>query len=268
MIPVLILPTVCIRGGMVQLKNGDWWFIIMQDRGPIGRVPHLVPVKWVDGWPMLGSGGKDIITYPKPEVGKTYPFASPATTDEFNTSSLGLQWQWNHNPDNSRWSLKERKGHMRLKASYAESLKTARNTLTQRVQGPSSEATVELDVSGLKDGNVAGFGVFEFPYAYVAVEQTNGEKKIVMCNDGQTIETIDRFEGNKIWIRARVMDVGFRAVFYYSTDGKYFLPIGNELSMGLGLVWTANRFALFNFSKEKAGEDGYTDFNWFRFTNK
>ena len=104
---------------------------------------------------------------------------------------------------------------MRLKASYAESLKTARNTLTQRVQGPSSEATVELDVSGLKDGNVAGFGVFEFPYAYVAVEQTNGEKKIVMCNDGQTIETIDRFEGNKIWIRARVMDVGFRAVFYY-----------------------------------------------------
>ena len=58
---------------MVQLKNGDWWFIIMQDRGPIGRVPHLVPVKWVDGWPMLGSGGKDIITYPKPEVGKTYP---------------------------------------------------------------------------------------------------------------------------------------------------------------------------------------------------
>ena len=96
-------PTVCIRG-MVQLKNGDWWFIIMQDRGPIGRVPHLVPVKWVDGWPMLGSGGKDIITYPKPEVGKTYPFSSPATTDEFNTSSLGLQWQWNHNPDNSRWS--------------------------------------------------------------------------------------------------------------------------------------------------------------------
>ena len=90
------------------------------------------------------------------------------------------------------------------------------------VQGPSSEATVELDVSGLKDGNVAGFGVFEFPYAYVAVEQTNGEKKIVMCNDGQTIETIDRFEGNKIWIRARVMDVGFRAVFYYSTDGEVF----------------------------------------------
>lgn len=256
------------QGGMVQLKNGDWWFVIMQDRGAIGRVPHLVPVQWVDGWPMLGQNGRDVVTYPKPAVGKTYPAVSPATTDEFNQSTLGLQWQWNHNPDNNRWSLKERKGYMRLRASYAESLKTARNTLTQRVQGPSSEGTVELDVSGLKEGNVAGFGIFEFPYAYVAVEQVEGGKRIVMCNDGKNIETVRSFSGTKLWIRARAMDVGFRALFYYSLDGERFIPIGNELKMDLGLVWTANRFALFNFSRTPEGEDGHADFNWFRFTNK
>lgn len=71
-----------------------------------------------------------------------------------------------------------------------------------------------------------------------------------------------------MWVRARVMDVNFRATFYYSLDGKTFIPIGNDLNMGLGLVWTANRFALFNFTRDKAGEDGYADFNWFRFTNK
>ena len=49
---------------------------------------------------------------------------------------------------------------MRLKASYAKELTTARNTLTQRVQGPLSTGTVEMDASGLKNGNVAGFGVF------------------------------------------------------------------------------------------------------------
>ena len=256
------------QGCIVDTPDGNWYGFIFQDRGGIGRVPTLMPCRWEDGWPILGDAdGRVPECMEMPASGEKCK-GSIMGSDDFDTDRLSLNWQWNHNPDNSRWSLKERKGHMRLKASYAESLKTARNTLTQRVQGPSSEATVELDVSGLKDGNVAGFGVFEFPYAYVAVEQTNGEKKIVMCNDGQTIETIDRFEGNKIWIRARVMDVGFRAVFYYSTDGKYFLPIGNELSMGLGLVWTANRFALFNFSKEKAGEDGYADFNWFRFTNK
>jgi beta-xylosidase len=256
------------QGGMVQLKNGDWWFIIMQDRGAIGRVPVLLPVEWKDGWPMLGSGNKDVITYKKPNVGKVYPIKSPATTDEFTKQKLGLQWQWNHNPDNEKWSLTERKGYIRLKASYADSLKVARNTLTQRVQGPNSEGTVEIDLTGLKDGNVAGFGVFQFPYAFVAVEQTNGQRRIIMNNNDKIIEQIDNFKGDKIWFRARVADRDFIAKFYYSIDGGNFFVIGNDLKMQLELYWTANRFALFNYSKAKTGIDGYADFNWFRFTNK
>lgn len=256
------------QGGMVQLKNGDWWFIIMQDRGAIGRVPVLLPVEWKDGWPMLGSGNKDVITYKKPNVGKVYPIKSPATTDEFTKQKLGLQWQWNHNPDNEKWSLTERKGYMRLKASYADSLKVARNTLTQRVQGPNSEGTVEIDLTGLKDGNVAGFGVFQFPYAFVAVEQTDGQRRIIMNNNDKIIEQIDNFKGDKIWVRARVTDRDFIAKFYYSIDGENFFVIGNDLKMQLELYWTANRFALFNYSKAKTGVDGYADFNWFRFTNK
>ena len=256
------------QGGMVQLKNGDWWFIIMQDRGPIGRVPCLMPVKWVDGWPMLGTEGKDVITYPKPNVGKTYPVMVPATSDEFKGKKLGLQWQWNHNPDDTKWTLTERPGYMRLKASQAKSLKEARNTLTQRVQGPSSEGSVLVDITGLKDGNVAGFGVFQFPYAYVAVQQEGADRKIVMCNDGEIVETVDALKGNKIWIRARVMDKDFTDRFYYSLDGKTYSPIGNELKMGLGLDWTANRFALFNYSTKANGVGGYADFDWFHFTGK
>lgn len=118
---------------------------------------------------------------------------------------------------------------MRLKASQAENLKEARNTLTQRVQGPSSEGTVEMELTGLKDGNVAGFGIFEFPYAYVAIEQENGKRRLVMCNDGENIETIPDFQGEKLWIRARVMDRDFRALFYYSTDGINYKRIGNTL---------------------------------------
>jgi beta-xylosidase len=257
------------QGGMVQLKNGDWWFIIMQDRGPIGRVPHLLPVKWVDGWPMLGVDGEDAITYSKPDVGKTYKIRVPATADEFNSKRLGLQWQWNHNPDPERWSLKERPGYMRLKASFAPDLKKARNTLTQRVQGPNSTGTVEMDISNLKDGNVAGFGIFEFPYAYVAVKQEGGKRSVIMCNDGKIIETpIKDLDQDKIWIRARVTDKDFTARFYYSLDGKTFNPIGNVLNMALGLPWTANRFALFNFSTTDEGIDGIADFNWFHFIGK
>lgn len=257
------------QGGMVQLKNGDWWFIIMQDRGPIGRVPYLLPVKWIDGWPMLGDNGKDVITYPKPDVGKKQqPLSAPATSDEFKSKKLGLQWQWNHNPDPQKWTLTERPGYMRLKASLATNLKEARNTLTQRVQGPSCEGTVEMDVTNLREGNVAGFGIFQFPYAYVAVQQEGNTREIIMCNNDQTEEVIENFKGDKLWIRSRVTDKTFTAQFYYSLDGREFHPIGDELKMGLGLPWTANRFALFNFSTKEMGLDGYADFNWFRFTGK
>ncbi|MNL45165.1 hypothetical protein D3C87_1677880 [compost metagenome] len=120
----------------------------------------------------------------------------------------------------------------------------------------------------LKDGNVAGFGVFQFPYAFVAVEQTDGQRRIIMNNNDKIIEQIDNFKGDKIWVRARVTDRDFIAKFYYSTDGENFFVIGNDLKMQLELYWTANRFALFNYSKAKTGVDGYADFNWFRFTNK
>ena len=89
-----------------------------------------------------------------------------------------------------------------------------------------------------------------------------------MCNDGENIETIPDFQGEKLWIRARVMDRDFRALFYYSTDGINYKRIGNTLKMGLGLPWTANRYALFNFSRTPEGIGGYADFNWFRFTGK
>lgn len=255
------------QGGMVQLKDGSWWFIIMQDRGPIGRVPNLEPVIWVDGWPMLGKDGKGVDTCKKPDVGGIYPIKVPATSDEFDSSKLGLQWQWNHNPDPLKWSLTAHKGSLRLKAGKASKLADARNTLTQRVQGPYSEATVEMHVDGMKDGDVAGFGVFQFPYAFVSVQRKGGQRAIVMVNNDTTITKL-KFTGSKIWIKARVTQVGFKASFAYSTDGKNFQSIGNELKMGLGLDWTANRFALFNYNTGKSGSGGFVDFNWFHYSNK
>lgn len=253
------------QGGMVQLKNGDWWFIIMQDRGAIGRVPHLLPVTWVDGWPILGENGKGYANGKKPDVGKSYPIIRPATSDDFNKGTLGLQWQWNHNPDPARWSLGERKGYLRLRASLASDLKNARNTLTQRVQGPASQGTVEMDVSGLRDGNIAGFGIFEFPYAFIALRKEAGKSSLVMVNDGKVIDSIPDFSYRKLWVRANVTHENFAASFSYSVDGKQFKSLGNTLKMSLGLLWTANRFAIFNFSTRKDGVGGYVDFNWFHF---
>ncbi|QEC74389.1 glycosyl hydrolase 43 family protein [Arachidicoccus ginsenosidivorans] len=256
------------QGGMVQLKDGSWWFMIMQDRGPIGRVPNLVPVVWKDGWPMLGKDGnsKGVTRYPKPITRKHAAISLPATSDEFSSPKLGLQWQWNHNPDNSKWSLSANKGYLRLHSSFAKDLVWTRNTLTQRVQGPSSEAVVELSLSGLKDGDVAGFGIFQSPYAYIALKQSGRERMLIMVNNGQVIDSVSHFTTPKIWIKAQATDQQFMARFAYSTDGTHFKWMGTPLHMGLGYAWTANRFALFNFNTKKGNIGGYADFNWFHFT--
>ena len=162
----------------------------------------------------------------------------------------------------------DRKGFLRLKASFALNLTEARNTLTQRLQGPTCEGTVEIDLNGLKDGNVAGFGIFQKPHAYVAIEQNGTQRRIVMCKDSEVQEHTEGITGENIWFRIRVNDKDFTARFYYSSDGRHYHQIGGSFKMGLGYPWTGNRFALFNFSRKPIGINGYADFNWFHFTNK
>jgi len=254
------------QGGMLQLKNGDWWFMVMQDRGAQGRTPNLEPVKWVDGWPMLGEEGKGVVTYTKPTINSKCSIRTPATSDDFSSDKLGLQWQWNHNPNNTKWSLKERPGYLRLKAEKASdnSIVTARNTLTQRLQGPSCEGSTEMDVRGMKDGDVAGLCVFQNPYSYVAIKQQDGLKKIIMVNNGDVIETVDNFKGDRIWLKAKANCIVDSAIVFYSLNGNDYEPIGNSLKMHFaGWWWTGYRFGLFNYSENKSG--GYVDFNQFIF---
>ena len=281
------------QGGMVELEDGSWWAVIMQDRGPIGRVPCLLPVTWTDGWPILGAGGQDAITYAKPALKEERRRRKVATSDNFDKPTLGLQWQWNHNPDHERWSLEEHPGRLRLRPSEAKDLTEARNTLTQRVQGPMSEATAEMELQGLTDGMTAGFGIFKIPYAYLAVRQREGQRELVMCNAGETVDSIPiAAKQERIWLRAYTTEHEFSARFTYSLDGLHFIPLGNILKMGLGLSWTANRFALFCFSEPMeqreqsqacltmpsrdrgrrsqpgCGAEGYVDFNAFQFNGR
>lgn len=43
------------QGGLVELDSGEPWFVHFQDKGVYGRIVHLNPVKWEDGWPLMGG---------------------------------------------------------------------------------------------------------------------------------------------------------------------------------------------------------------------
>ncbi|MBS1664146.1 MAG: family 43 glycosylhydrolase [Bacteroidetes bacterium] len=247
------------QGALIETQTGEWWSVIFQDRDGVGRVPTLQPVHWIDGWPMLGENGKAVLTYKKPNVGKTWPVTTLPTSDPFNDDHLGLQWGWNHNPDDTKWSLSERKGYLRLKtANITTDFTRARNTLTQRPFGPWSIGTISLETSHMRPGDIAGLGLIQLPYAFIAVEN----KHLVMVNNGRTIDSIPMPPGDHLYLRASVITTKDEATFSYSNDNKTFLPLGDTLHMKFNLkMFTGNKFALFNYSTIETG--GYVDIDWF-----
>lgn len=168
------------QGCIVDDAKGNWYGIIFQDRGGVGRVLTLMPCRWVDGWPMLGDAdGQVPAVMEKPVQGS--PAIPLVVSDDFGDKRMKIHWQWNHNPIHSAWSLEERPGYLRLKAGrVVENLFWAPNTLTQRMEGPKCTANVAIGLSHMKDGDVAGFSAFNGDAGVLAISKENGKKYLTM----------------------------------------------------------------------------------------
>ena len=152
------------QGGLIDTPDGRWFSYLFRDYGGVGRIPYLVPVTWENDWPVLGINGKVPETLDLPANKSLIP--NIVASDEFarkkSDAALPLVWQWNHNPDNSLWSVSERKGFLRLKTGRIDSsFVLARNTLTQRTIGPESTGSALLDASNMKEGDFAGLGLLQ-----------------------------------------------------------------------------------------------------------
>ncbi|MEV4490091.1 RICIN domain-containing protein [Micromonospora coxensis] len=254
------------QGGLVQTPNGAWYYMAFTDAYPGGRMPTLAPITWTsDGWPQVqtvnGSWGA---TYPNPLPLR--PVKPLTGTDTFPGATLGVQYEWNHNPDNTRWSVNN---GLRLQtASVTNDLYRARNTLTHRIQGPTSTGTIELDYSTMRDGDRAGLAMLRDTSAWIGVRRDNGVTRVVMTNgltmgaDWNTTGTGTEIasapvSGGRIWLRANAdirPGTGRQARFSYSTDGITFTPLGNALT--LNNAWQffmGYRFGIFNYATQSLG---------------
>lgn len=250
------------QGGFVDLDNGESWFIcfkrMYKEQSPLGRICYLQPVKWGDDdWPVFGNAGQPVETMKKPNVGKTYPVARPATSDEFSGARLGLQWQWNFNPVNDHWSLTDRPGFLRLKALPAENLATARNTLTQKLWDDAGVVDVKLDISGMADGQRAGLA-FQFGpnFGAIGVIQQNGVRRLEW---DKSAGTAPELKGNTIWLRGTYQ--ADQAHFAWSLDGQTFTDTGVTFKLGFA-NWKGSRPALYSFGPG----GGYADVDFFHYT--
>jgi beta-xylosidase len=285
------------QGGIVDTPDGDWYAMLFQDHGAVGRIPVLLPVTWTDGWPMMGVDGVAPAIMDNPNPGQE--IKSIFTSDEFyqtdiyknywsqladngnpankyNGSNLPLEWQWNHNPDNRYWSLLERPGYLRIRTNQiATCLQDARNSVSQRTLGPLSSATIALDVSGMKNGDVAGLSLFSTNYGYIAVKKTGNSNEIVMVTGNQatahtsTQQASVPLNQNRVYFK---VDGDFnynqdRGRYYYSLDGVRWMQLGTVQAMTYNTtLFMGHRFQLFNYATVAAG--GYVDFDYYRVDDK
>lgn len=260
------------QGGIFDTPDGKWYAMMFRDNGAVGRIPWLMPVTWVDGWPVVGDNGKvpDVLDSLPPQkslIGRV------VASDEFDRKPgdrpLPLAWQWNHNPDDKGWSLTERPGFLRLTNQRAsQNLLDSPNLLTQRVFGPQCSANVSVDVSQLKDGDNAGLAAFQRDYGFVGVKMADGKKSIVMTsaqrNAATELETVPLSQ-DKVFLK---VDMNFKdradlAYFAYSLDGQDWKRIGPPHKMSYTIPhFMGYRFALFNTATKTAG--GTADFDYFR----
>jgi beta-xylosidase len=261
------------QGGLIDTPEGKWYSYLFRDYGSVGRIPYLVPVKWEDGWPVLGVDGKVPDNLEDLPANKSL-IPGIVNSDEFNRKkgdpALPLVWQWNHNPDNSLWSVTERKGWLRLKTGRVDTFFVrSRNTLTQRTFGPECSGSAMLDVSNMKNGDFAGLCALQRKFGQVGVKMVDGKKYIFMIsNEFETpveMESIPLSQ-NEVYIRiyCDFNDRKDNATFFYSLDGKSWNPIGGELQMQYTLMehFMGYRFGLFNYATKTVG--GTVDFDWFR----
>ena len=263
------------QGGLIDTPQGDWYAYLFRDYGAVGRVPYLVPVRWEDGWPVLGVDGKVPETLPLP-AGQG-PIPGIIASDEFNRRpgepALPRVWQWNHNPDDNHWSLTRRPGFLRLTTGRVDGdFLSTRNTLTQRTFGPECAGTVSIDVSNMKDGDFAGLGVLQKHYGLIGVKAVGNARSVVMVSaESGAPVGVDRAALSQDVIYLKVQcdfrNRVDRARFFYSVDGKQWTAIGKPLRMRYTLPhFMGYRFALFNYATKTAG--GFVDFDYFRVSDR
>lgn len=273
------------QGGWVDTPTGEHWFIHFQDKGVYGRVTHLQPMEWrSDGWPVIGTDregtgrGEPVLTHRKPDVGNTYPVATPAENDEFNGIRMGLQWQWQANPQATWAFCYPEKGVLRLYAQQipedSRNLYETPNVLMQKFPAPAFTATAKVEFAPHPDkvlGERAGLVVMGRSYAALALQKDPDGLSLVQgiangAHQGkpENEQVITRLENGSLYLRVSVEEGGL-CRFYYSTDGTTYREAGKPFQAVEG-HWIGAKVGLFSTRTTTINDAGWMDVDWFRVT--
>jgi beta-xylosidase len=256
------------QGGLVQTEKGDWYFFTHHGTGAWeGRCASLLPVSWIDGWPIIGAPddkgiGHFVWSGPKPVDGT--PIVTPQTRDEFNETSLPPQWEWNYQPRSEKWSLTERPGWLRLEAFkplQADNLMKAGNTLTQRCfRTSANEVVIKLDLNGLVDGQKCGLCHFAGAHSSLGVRQ-EGTSRVLEYDDNGRITAGPELTENDLWLKS-TWGLDGKSQYSYSRDGRTFTDFGQPYQLTWG-NYRGDRIGIYCYNNR--AEAGTVDIDFFHY---
>jgi beta-xylosidase len=277
------------QGSWIDLPSGESWFYHFQQNNGWGRIAHLQPARWgTDDWPAIGTDldgngiGEPVAQPKKPNVGATYPIQTPQSSDEFSSTSLGLQWLWNHNPDSTKWSLTARPGWLHLTARPISSqsgtdgtgsavqftednIIFAYNTLVQLAMGRTCSGIAKIDVSGMIDGQRAGVTLFGQDYGWIGVVK-QGSAMSIRTNINGTYTTGPALTSDTVFLKA-MMDSNSNISFAYSLDGSMFTVLGRTNQAVTRTWYEGIKFGLFTYNLSTGVSGGYIDVDYFHYTH-
>ncbi|MCZ4222180.1 glycoside hydrolase family 43 protein [Pedobacter rhodius] len=174
------------QGGMINTPDGKWYFVTHHGQSYwSGREASLLPVTWIDGWPVWGNAGRDgignMVWSGITPDGKTDRLQ---TSDEFNQKVIAPQWEWYFQPDDKKWSLKERPGFLRMYSSkplFKTGPDKIPNVLTQRpLRKKHNTVVLKLDIHNMANGQIAGLTLFGKTYAFIGISQNHNKRVFIL----------------------------------------------------------------------------------------
>jgi beta-xylosidase len=268
------------QGAWVETQTGEHWFLHFQDKGPYGRVVHLQPMRWANDWPVMGTDadgdgtGEPVLRFKKPNVGRAWPVVTPPDSDEFDEPWLGLQWQWQANPQ-PNWAFPTGGlGYLRvINVPLPEGHKNlwdVPSLLLQKFPAPEFTATTKLTFTPRTDDERTGLLVMGLDYAHLSVKKRPEGLFVsqVVCKDADK-QGAERegagvaLKGGTVYLRVKVSG-GAVCNFSFSEDGKTFKPVGEPFNARQGR-WVGAKIGVFASRVGRGRENGYADFDWFRF---
>ena len=258
------------QGGIIQGKDGNWYFMTHHGNGDwSGRIVSLLPVTWVDEWPIIGEVLPEKVGTMKwtgPMPSKEKEKLHLRRSDDFDNSQLAVQWQWNYQPRQEMFSLTERPGWLRLKAFRPlepNQLLKAGNTLTQRTfRTPANCVTIKMDISRMTDGQKAGLCHLSSRSSGLGVVQTNGKRYLEYRHNDQSTLGMELTQSH-VWFQSR-WGLDGKSQYYYSLDGDVFVPFGTVYQMVWG-NYRGDRIGIYTFNDQQ--ESGWVDIDYLHYPN-